>query len=107
MKGKKNESIREVEIDSIKSNIVDTIGGSMLLFRLKTTYLDPKTNSKNKGYGRFLQNNTSSSNSTNITLNNGTNTSTKKNVSNFTYPFEAYNFTNATMAKKRHDVVYK
>jgi len=54
MKGKKNESIREVEIDNIKSNIVDAIGDSMLLFKLKTTYLDPNVNSKNKGYGRKL-----------------------------------------------------
>jgi len=54
LKGKKNETIREVDVDDIKSNLVDNTGDSMLLFKLKTTYLDPKVNSKNKGYGRKL-----------------------------------------------------
>ena len=40
--GKKNESIREVDVDSIKSDLVDKKGDSMILFKLKTTYLDPK-----------------------------------------------------------------
>jgi len=40
---------------------------------------------------------------TNMTYNE-TNSS---KVSNFSYPFEAYNFTNNTWAKKREDVIYR
>ena len=53
MKGKPNEEIREVDVNDIKSNLVDNIGDSMILFKLKTTYIDPEK-ANNKGYGRNL-----------------------------------------------------
>ena len=42
-----------------------------------------------------------------MTRSNETNTTNASKVSNFTYAFEAYDFSNNTWAKKRQDVIYR
>ena len=54
--GKKNDSIRTLNVQDTKDKFKSTIDDSFILFQLTTTYIEPQTGKVNKNRRRMQEN---------------------------------------------------